>query len=115
MPEVGQGYAQALKVGYPAAIQATMSQGDYDTYLFDFEGGVFHAHSKSGLALVADLLDAEGKFLARAMATGGTFQFDQNLPPGRYGIIIRVMNHAGSGPYELMLGSGAGPRYREGR
>ena len=36
-----------------------------------------------------------------------------NLPAGRYGLIVRVMNHAGTGPYQLALGSGAGVHYRE--
>ncbi len=115
VPEIGQSYAQALLVGYPATIQATMSQGDYDTFLFDFAGGLFQAHSRSSLDLVADLLDAEGKMIARARADNGTFTFSQNLPSGRYGIIIRVMYHAGAGDYELMLGSGVGPSYRESR
>lgn len=113
VPEVGQPYAQALKVSFPATVEAFMSQNDYDTYLFDFPGGSFHAHSLSKLDLVADLLDAEGKMLARSRGTNGTFQFDQNLPQGRYGIIIRVMNHAGTGPYSLLLGLGPGPVYRE--
>jgi hypothetical protein len=113
VPEVGQAYAQALKVGYPATLQAHMTHGDYDTFLFDFAGGPFHAHSRSNLDLVADLLDAEGKVITRSRASGGAFQFNQDLPAGRYGIIIRVMYHGGAGDYELMLGSGAGPRYRE--
>lgn len=115
VPEVGQSYAQALVVGYPATIQANMSQGDYDTFLFDFAGGHFQAHSRSSLDLVADLLDAQGKMITRARANNGTFTFSQDLPSGRYGIIIRVMYHAGAGDYELVLGSGAGPRYRESR
>lgn len=115
VPEVGQSYAQALLVGYPATIQANMTQGDYDTFLFDFAGGHFQAHSRSSLDLVADLLDAEGKMITRARAINGTFTFSQTLPSGRYGIIIRVMYHAGAGDYELVLGSGAGPSYRESR
>jgi hypothetical protein len=113
VPEVGQSYAQALLVGYPAMVEASMGDHDYDTYLFDFAGGAFHAHSSSNLDLVADLLDAQGKMIARARAVNGTFRFDQNLPKGRYGIIIRVMYYAGTGPYSLTLGSGAGPHYRE--
>lgn len=115
VPEVGQSYAQALLVGYPATIQASMTQGDYDTFLFDFAGGHFQAHSRSTLDLVADLLDSEGKMITRARANNGTFTFSQDLPAGRYGIIIRVMYHAGAGNYELLLGSGAGPSYREQR
>lgn len=115
VPEVGQSYAQALLVGYPATIQAAMSQGDYDTFLFDFAGGHFQAYSRSSLDLVADLLDAEGKMITRARANNGTFTFSQTLPSGRYGIIIRVMYHAGAGDYELVLGSGVGPSYRESR
>lgn len=113
VPEIGQAYAHALKVGYPATIQANMTQGDYDTYLFDFAGGTFQAHSSSTLNLVADLLDTEGKMITRAMAANGTFQFNQTLPAGRYGIIVRVMHHAGAGAYEMILGSGTGSRYRE--
>lgn len=109
--EVGQGYAQALKVGYPAILQAQMGAQDYDTVLFDFPGGPFHAHTKSQLNLVADLLDAQGKMIARVV--GGNLQFNETLPAGRYGIIVRVMNYAGTGPYELVLGSGAGTTYRE--
>ncbi len=90
-----------------------MSQNDYDTYLFDFPGGAFHAQSQSKLDLVADLLDGEGKKLAQARATNGSLQFNQNLPKGRYGIIVRVMNHAGTGPYSLLIGLGPGPIYRE--
>lgn len=115
VPEVGQAYAQALKVGYPSTIQAHMTQGDYDTYLFDFAGGPFHAHSVSQLDLVADLLDAEGRMISRSRAVNGRFSFDQNLPSGRYGIIIRVMYHGGAGPYEVQIGPGTGQRYRENR
>lgn len=115
VPEVGQAYAQALKVGYPATIQAFMTQGDYDTYLFDFAGGTFHAHSVSQLDLVADLLDAQGNMIARSRAVNGQFSFNQSLPAGRYGIIIRVMYHAGSGPYEVVIGAGSATRYRERR
>ena len=113
VPEVGQGYAQALDVGYPATVEAHMSQNDYDTYLFDFPGGTFHAHSASSLDLVADLLDSTGGFMARAQATNGAFRFDRQLAKGRYGLIIRVMNHAGTGPYVLTLGTRAGMLYRE--
>lgn len=113
VPEVGQSYAQALDVGYPATVEAYMSENDYDTYLFDFPGGTFHAHSASSLDLVADLLDSTGGFLARAQATNGAFRFDRQLAKGRYGLIIRVMNHAGTGPYMLTLGTGAGTFYRE--
>lgn len=113
VPEVGQAYAQALNVAYPAIIQGHMTQGDYDTFLFDFGGGPFHASARSTLDLVADLLDAQGKMIARARASNGTLRFDQSLPAGRYGIIVRVMYHAGGGDYELTIGSGGGARYRE--
>lgn len=115
IPDPGQSYAQAAHVVYPAVIKAYMSQNDYDTFLFDFAGGAFHAQSASELNLVADLLDAEGKMIARAMSSSGSFHFDQTLPKGRYGIIIRVMNHAGTGPYSVTLGTGAGPIYEEER
>ena len=111
MDEIGQGYGQALKVGYPSVIQARMGVQDYDTVLFNFAGGPFHAHTSSQLNLVADLLDAQGKMITRAV--GGNLQFNQNLPAGTYGIIVRVMNYAGTGPYELVLGSGTGTTYRE--
>ena len=61
--------------------------------------------------LVADLLDAQGNMITRAV--GGNLQFNQNLPAGTYGIIVRVMNYAGTGPYELVLGSGMGTTYLE--
>ena len=109
--ELGQGYAQALTVGYPASLQAQMGVQDYDTVLFDFPGGSFHAHTGSQLNLVADLLDAQGNMISRAV--GGNLQFNQSLPAGRYGIIVRVMNYAGTGAYELVLGAGSGTTYRE--
>ena len=111
VPEIGQGYAQALKIGYPAVLHAHMGAQDYDTVLFNFAGGPFHAHTNSQLNLVADLLDAQGNMITRAV--GGNLQFNQNLPAGTYGIIVRVMNYAGTGPYELVLGSGMGTTYLE--
>ncbi len=45
-------------------------------------------------------------------AVGGNLQFNQSLPAGRYGIIVRVMNYAGTGAYELVLGAGSGTIYR---
>lgn len=109
--EIGQAFAQALKVDYPSVVQGTMGQQDYDTVLFDFPGGAFHARARSQLNLVIDLLDANGKALSRSFGPGGFF--DMNLPAGRYGLIVRVMNHAGTGSYEITLGSGAGVHYRE--
>jgi lysophospholipase L1-like esterase len=111
VPEIGQGYAQALQVRYPSVLAAQMGEKDYDTVLFDFPGGSFRAWTNSKLNLVADLLDAQGTMITRAI--GANLQFNQSLPPGRYGIIVRVMNYAGTGPYELVLGSESGPRFVE--
>ncbi len=112
----GGSMALGRLVTYPSRIEGYMAQGDYDMFTFDFPGGAFTARSTGGLNLVADLWDARsGKSIARAIATSGSFSFTMpNLPPGRYGLQVRVMHHAGSGDYGLELGGG-GKVYREVR
>jgi hypothetical protein len=111
VPEIGHGYAQALQILYPSVLAAQMGDKDSDTVLFDFPGGPFQARTASRLDLVADLLDGKGQMIARTR--GANLQFNQELPRGRYGILLKVTNHAGTGPYELILGNGTGPRFEE--
>jgi hypothetical protein len=112
----GQDFGGGLRVDYPSRVEGYMSQGDYDMFVFDFPGGSFTALSTGGLNLVADLWDARsGKSIARAMALSGSLSMTMpSLPPGRYGLQVRVMNQAGTGDYGLVLGGG-GKLYREAR
>ncbi|MDU8926934.1 hypothetical protein RXV86_06020 [Alisedimentitalea sp. MJ-SS2] len=100
----GQNMSAAF-VPYNCEIKAQMAQSDYDFYAFDFPGGTLHAASREGLNLVADLIRAsDGAVLMRNGVDTGPFRISAELAPGRCILAVRVMHHAGSGPYAVTLG-----------
>jgi len=108
--------ANAPGVAYGSRVEAYIDRGDYDTYRIDFQGGVLKARSEGDLDLVADLLDAGGKLVARNGHEGNrNFTIERSLPAGTYYIVIRVMHHGGEGAYTLALGDSSGKEYRESR
>lgn len=95
----------AAAIRYHCRINGALAQGDYDAYAFDFPGGDFRAESSGSLNLVADLIRAsDGEMLARSGVDTQQFLIDGPLPAGRYILQVRVMHHAGGGPYSVMLG-----------
>lgn len=106
--DVGTSISTAGKICYNSVVEAKMTSKDYDTFRFNFPGGKFVCYSLSKLDLVADILDQEGKSIARSNDHENTknFRFERNLKPGIYYVQIRVMRHAGAGPYYLVLGNG---------
>ncbi|MCX5805456.1 MAG: hypothetical protein NT010_05220 [Proteobacteria bacterium] len=106
--------ANATVLPYKCKVQAYIDRGDYDTFRFDFPGGRMRIASESNLDLVADLWDAKGNRIARdGEDARKDFIIEKDLPAGTYYIQIRVMYHAGEGPYNLILGDGSGPLLRE--
>jgi hypothetical protein len=106
--------ANATVLPYKCKVQAYIDRGDYDTFRFDFPGGKMRIASESNLDLVADLWDSKGNRIARdGEDAKKDFIIEKDLPAGTYYIQIRVMFHAGEGPYNLILGDGSGPLLRE--
>lgn len=104
----------ATVIPYQCKVQAYINRGDYDTFRFDFPGGKVRIASQGNLDLVADLWDSKGNRIARdGQDTKKDFIIEKDLPPGTYYVQIRVMYHAGEGPYTLILGDGSGPVFRE--
>ncbi len=106
--DAGTNNMEAARIQYGCRVEGTLRQGDYDNFAFFFPGGAFRARSAAGLDLVADLLDAKGRKLARAGADTPQFDIQGNYPAGQYYLIIRVMHHAGAGPYQVQLGPDTG-------
>ena len=107
--DAGTNNSDAAAIRYNCRIDGALASGDYDAYAFDFEGGTFRARSESNLDLVADLIRAsDGETLARSGTESQAFTFDGPLDAGRYILTIRVMYHAGAGPYDVVLGEPGG-------
>jgi len=103
--DAGSQNTSAAFVPYSCRIQGHVRQGDYDSFAFDFPGGQLRAVSYQGLNLVADLIRAtDGAVLQRHGVDTGPFSLSANVPAGRYIIQVRVMHHAGAGPYVIDLG-----------
>lgn len=103
--DAGTNNTEAAAIRYHCRINGALAQGDYDAYAFDFPGGDFRAESSGNLNLVADLIRAsDGEMLARSGVDTQQFLIEGPLPAGRYILQVRVMHHAGAGPYSVMLG-----------
>ena len=107
--DIGQSMAYAGMVGYNSTVSANMKLKDYDMFRIDFAGGQFLCYSLGELDLVADLVDANGKTIARDdnSGSGRNFRFNRYLAPGTYGIQVRVMYHGGRGNYKIVFGNGS--------
>lgn len=104
--DAGTNNTEAAAIRYNCRINGALAQGDYDAFAFDFPGGEFLAESSGTLNLVADLIRAsDGEVLARSGVDTTQFRIDGPLDAGRYILQIRVMQHAGAGPYSVALGA----------
>lgn len=104
--DAGTNNTEAAAIRYNCRINGALAQGDYDAFAFDFPGGEFLAESSGTLNLVADLIRAsDGEVLARSGVDTTQFRIDGPLEAGRYILQIRVMQHAGAGPYSVALGA----------
>lgn len=108
--DAGTNNNDAALVGYGCRISGELRQGDYDNFVFFFPGGPFRAHSLGSLNLVADLLDAAGRQVARSGVDTTQFDINGTWPGGKYYLQVRVMHHAGAGPYQIQLGPDSGCR-----
>ena len=107
--DAGTNNSEAAAIRYNCRIDGALARGDYDAYAFEFGGGTFRAHSESDLDLVADLIRAsDGEVLGRSGVDTTAFTFDGPLEAGRYILQVRVMRHAGAGPYHVILGNPGG-------
>ncbi|MGE0392379.1 MAG: PDZ domain-containing protein [Vicinamibacterales bacterium] len=104
--DAGTNNSEAAAIRYNCRINGELAQGDYDAFAFDFPGGEFLAESAGNLNLVADLIRAsDGEVLARSGVDTTQFRIDGPLDAGRYILQVRVMQHAGAGPYAVALGA----------
>jgi hypothetical protein len=83
---------------------------DYGNFVFFHLGGPFRAFSMGGLNLVADLLDGRGERVARSGVDTPQSDIAGTYPAGRHYLQVRVMHHAGAGPYMIQLGPESGCR-----
>lgn len=104
--DAGTNNTEAAVIRYNCRVAGALAKGDYDAYTFEFPGGEFLAESAGTLNLVADLIRAsDGEVLARSGVDTTQFRIDGPLDAGRYILQVRVMNHAGAGPYTVTLGT----------
>jgi hypothetical protein len=106
--DAGTSNMEAARISYGCRVDGTLRQGDYDNFAFYFPGGAFRARSAGGLDLVADLIDSQGQRVACSGVDTPQFDPQGNYPAGQYYLIVRVMHHAGAGPYQVQLGPDTG-------
>jgi hypothetical protein len=104
--DAGTNNNDAARIPYNCRIDGALARGDYDAYTFEHSGGTFRASSEGNLDLVADLIRAsDGETLARSGVDTPQFNIEGDLDAGRYILTLRVMHHAGAGPYGVILGN----------
>ena len=104
--DAGNQNSSAAKIPYNCSISGVLTKGDYDFFIFDYPGGTFRVYSEPGLNLVTDLIRAsDGKVLAQSGVDTEQFLIEGDLSAGQYILAVRVMHHAGAGPYRVVLGT----------